>query len=270
LKQLHETQQQLIMREKLASLGQLTAGIAHEIRNPLNFVNNFSELSWELIVEIEEILDEPLTGLACDKREELEDLFGTLKSNLNKIADHGKRAASIVRNMLQHARSEASGAGTCDLNALLVEAIEFARHLARAQDRAFDVTIIRDLDASIQKITLVPQQISRVFVNLASNAFSALKKRRLASGADYQPTLEIRSRRLDGAVEVSLRDNGVGIAADVRPHIFTPFFTTSAPDEGTGLGLSLCYDIIVNAHKGGLEVDSMENEFTRFSIHLPT
>ena len=270
LKQLHETQQQLIMREKLASLGQLTAGIAHEIRNPLNFVNNFSELSWELIVEIEEILDEPLTGLACDKREELEDLFGTLKSNLNKIADHGKRAASIVRNMLQHARSEASGAEICDLNALLVEAIEFARHLARAQDRAFDVTIIRDLDASIQKITLVPQQISRVFVNLASNAFSALKKRRLASDADYQPTLEIRSRRLDGAVEVSLRDNGVGIAADVRPHIFTPFFTTSAPDEGTGLGLSLCYDIIVNAHKGGLEVDSMENEFTRFSIHLPT
>jgi signal transduction histidine kinase len=270
LTKLHETQQQLIMREKLASLGQLTAGIAHEIRNPLNFVNNFSDLSWELIVEIEEILDAPVTALTGERRDELGDLFDTLKSNLNRIADHGKRAASIVRNMLQHARTDAGGAEACDLNALLVEAIEFARHLARAQDRAFDVTIIRDLDASIQKITLVPQQISRVFVNLASNAFIALKKRRLASGADYQPTLEIRSRRLDGRVEVSLRDNGVGIAADARPHIFTPFFTTSAPDEGTGLGLSLCYDVIVNAHKGDINVDSVENEFTQFNIHLPT
>ncbi len=269
LKKLHQTQQQLIMREKLASLGQLMAGVAHEIRNPLNFINNFSALSWELITEIEEILDEPLTGLAYERREEFEDLFGTLKSNMKKIGDHGERATSILRNMLQYSRSDGGGLETCDLNALLVDAIEFARHLARAQDRAFDVAIIRELDASIPKLTLVPQQISRVFVNLASNAFGALKKRRLASGADYQPMLEIKSRRLDRGVEVILRDNGVGIAEQVRPHIFTPFFTTGAPGEGTGLGLSLCYDIIVNAHKGSIEVASVENEFTLFTIHLP-
>jgi len=268
-RKLYETQQRLVIREKLASLGQLAAGIAHEIRNPLNFINNFSDLSLELVVEIEEIVDVVLKGAPSDKREEFGELLGTLRSNLNIISDHGKRAASIVRNMLQHSRGDDGHAETVDLNAILMESIEFAYHVERAQDQRFDVTITRDFDASIKMLNLVPQQVSRVFVNLMSNAFSALRKRRLVADADYRPILAIRSRQLDDMVEVRMRDNGSGIPADIRTHIFTPFFTTKPPGEGTGLGLSLCYDIIVNGHGGGIEIDSVENEFTEVNIRLP-
>ena len=244
LRKLHETQQQLIMREKLASLGQLTAGVAHEIQNPLNFINNFSELSSELVGEIRE-------------------------SNLDKITLHGKRADSIVRNMLQHSRGDAGDVQTCDLNNLFTESVDFAYHAARAQDPQFNVTITRDLDATVGEINLVPQQISRVFVNLLSNAFYALKKRRLALENDYQPTISISSRRLEGVVEICLRDNGIGIPADMCANIFIPFFTTKPTGEGTGLGLSLSYDIIVNGHGGNIEVESRENQFTKFRICLP-
>ena len=269
MQKLYETQQRLIIREKLASLGQLAAGIAHEIRNPLNFINNFSDLSLELVVEVEDIIDDVLKGAPADKREEFDELFKTLRSNLKIISEHGKRAASIVRNMLQHSRGDDGQAETVDLNAILAESIEFAYHVERAQDQRFDVTITRDFDASIEMLNLVPQQVSRVFVNLMSNAFSAVRKRRLAAGADYRPILAIRSRRLDNLVEVRLRDNGAGIPADIRSHIFQPFFTTKPPGEGTGLGLSLCYDIIVNGHGGGIEIDSVEKEFTEVTIRLP-
>lgn len=269
LKKLNEAQQQLIVREKLASLGQLIAGIAHEIRNPLNFINNFSDLSLELVVEIEEIAGDVLLESPSDKREEFDDLFRTLRSNLGIIADHGKRAASIVRNMLQHSRGDNGRTEIVDLNGILMESIEFAYHVERAQDQRFDATITRDFDAKIEMLTLVPQQVSRVFVNLISNAFSALKKRHLHSDPGYRPILAITSRRLDRAVEVRMRDNGAGIPKDIRTHIFTPFFTTKPPGEGTGLGLSLCYDIIVNGHGGDIEIESVENDFTEVTIRLP-
>ena len=269
LTKLHETQQRLIMREKLASLGQLVAGIAHEIRNPLNFINNFSDLSLELVVDIEEVINDFQFTAPADKREEFNDLFGTLRSNLGIIANHGKRAASIVRNMLQHARDDNGRIEVVDLNGILTESIEFAYHVERAQDKKFDVVITRDLDPGIEMLNLVPQQVSRVFVNLLTNAFSAMKKRIFESDSSYQPVLAITSRRLNQVVEVRMRDNGAGIPADIRPKIFSSFFTTKSPGEGTGLGLSLCYDIIVNAHGGGIEIDSVENDFTEVTVRLP-
>ena len=269
LTKLHETQQRLIMREKLASLGQLVAGIAHEIRNPLNFINNFSDLSLELVADIEEVINDFLMSAPTDKREEFNELFGTLRSNLGIIANHGKRAASIVRNMLQHARDDNGGIEVVDLNGILTESIEFAYHVERAQDKQFDVVITRDLDPGIEMLNLVPQQVSRVFVNLLTNAFSAMKKRIFESDSSYHPILAITSRRLDQIVEVRMRDNGAGIPADIRPKIFSPFFTTKSPGEGTGLGLSLCYDIIVNAHGGAIEIESVENDFTEVTIRLP-
>ena len=269
LTKLHETQQRLIMREKLASLGQLVAGIAHEIRNPLNFINNFSDLSLELVVDIEEVINDFLMTAPTDKREEFNELFGTLRSNLGIIANHGKRAASIVRNMLQHARDDNGRIEVVDLNGILTESIEFAYHVERAQDKQFDVVITRDLDPGIGMLNLVPQQVSRVFVNLLTNAFSAMKKRIFESGSSYYPSLAITTRRVDQMVEVRMRDNGTGIPEDIRPKIFSPFFTTKSPGEGTGLGLSLCYDIIVNAHGGAIEIDSVENDFTEVIIRLP-
>lgn len=269
LKKLDETQQQLIMREKLASLGQITAGIAHEIKNPLNFVNNFSHISGDLLIEIEEGLHGELAEIDAERREKVEELFIMLRSNLRKIAKHGERADSIVRNMLQHSRGDSGGAQSCDLNAILAESIDFAAHAAHSRDLQFNVAIERDFDAKIGQLMLAPQEISRVFVNLMSNAFYSLKTRRLAAGADYTPTLVVTSRRVGDMAEVRLRDNGVGIPEDIRPSIFTPFFTTKPTGEGTGLGLSLSYDIIVNGHGGGIEVDSRENEFTEFVILLP-
>ena len=171
--------------------------------------------------------------------------------------------------MLQHSRGDDGHAETVDLNAILMESIEFAYHVERAQDQRFDVTITRDFDAGIERLNLVPQQVSRVFVNLMSNAFSAVRKRRLVADVDYRPVLAIRTGRLGNMVEVRLRDNGVGIPADIRSSIFQPFFTTKPPGEGTGLGLSLCYDIIVNGHGGGIEIDSVENDFTEVTIRLP-
>ena len=269
LRELHETQQRLIMREKLASLGQLVTGIAHEIRNPLNFVNNFSDLSLELVMEIEELIEEFMVQAPVETREEFDDLFQTLRSNLGIIANHGKRAASIVRNMLQHARDDNGRSEIADINSLLTESLEFAYHIERAQDKQFDVVITRDLDPGIKLLNIVPQQVSRVFVNLLTNAFSAMKKRIFESDPDYSPMLTVTTRRLTQEVEVRMRDNGTGIPADIRPKIFSPFFTTKSPGEGTGLGLSLCYDIIVNAHGGAIEIESEENAFTEVIIRLP-
>jgi signal transduction histidine kinase len=269
LKRLHETQQQLIMREKLAALGQLTAGVAHEIQNPLNFINNFSELSGELVGEIREIIDETVEKLDAEMRREVGYLFVMLRSNLDKITLHGKRADSIVRNMLQHSRGDSGEIQDCNLNGIVAEAIDFAFHAARVQDPQFNIAIIRDFDPTVGELKLVPQQISRVFVNLMSNAFYALNKRRSTSDATYKPTISITSRRIDNGVELRFRDNGSGIPAHIRENIFTPFFTTKPTGEGTGLGLSLSYDIIVNGHSGGMEVDSVENQFTELTIRLP-
>ena len=269
LKQLHETQQQLIMREKLASLGEMMAGIAHEIQNPLNFVNNFSDLSVELLAEVEEMQADPSLYLNPGRRQELEGLLVMLRSNLRKVAEHGKRADSIVRNMLLHSRAGGGAAQICDLNALLAQSMEYARHAAQVQDPDFRVTITCDFDASLDALLLAPQEMSRVFVNLMSNAFYALSKRRLEKSGEYCPAMVVTSRRMDGMAEVRFRDNGGGIPEHIRSRIFSPFFTTKPPGEGTGLGLSLSYDIIVNGHGGSIEVASRENEYTEFIIQVP-
>ena len=239
LRKLQETQQQLMMRERLAFLGELMAGIAHEIQNPLNFVNNFSDISSELVGEVEEILNGALSAFESEKRQALGELLMLLRSNMEKVARHGRRVDSIVRNMLLHSRDHSGHAELSDLNAILGEAIGFAYRAARGQDAQWNVAITRDFDASLGRLTLAPHEISRVFLNIFSNAFYALRERQREAGPDYLPTLSVTTRRLDGKVEVRLRDNGCGIPDDIRSRLFTPFFSTKPPGEGSGLGLSL-------------------------------
>ena len=269
LHQLRETQQQLVLREKLASLGQLMAGVAHEIRNPLNFINNFSELSSELAVEIEEMMEPVLEQVGVEAHDALVDTFAMLRSNLERIATHGRRADNIVNKMLQHSRGDSYVAEGCDLNALLTESIDFALASMRSKDPLFEVAVFQDFDPALGMVTLAPQEISRVFVNLLSNAFYALSQRRAQASAGYSPSMVVSTRRKNHMVEVRLRDNGVGMSAEIKEHIFTPFFSTKPTGEGTGLGLSLSYDIIVNGLGGAIEVDSRENEFCEFVICLP-
>jgi len=270
LKKLQETQQQLMMRERLAFLGELMAGIAHEIQNPLNFVNNFSEISSELVGEVEEILNGALSAFEPERRQSLNELLMLLRSNVDKVARHGRRVDSIVRNMLLHSRDHSGHIELCDLNAILAETVGFAYSAARGQEPYWTVEITRDFDASLGRQTLAPHEISRVFLNIFGNAFYALRERQSDAGPDYLPTLSITSRRLDGIVEVRLRDNGSGIPDDIRSSLFTPFFSTKPPGEGSGLGLSLSYDIIVNGHGGSIDVESRLGEFTEFIIRLPS
>jgi len=269
LLELHATQQQLILREKLASLGELMAGIAHEIRNPLNFINNFADLSEGLISEIRDMFECSPQQSVANWREDVLQLFGTLRSNLGKIAVHGRRADSIVRNMLMHSRGEGGNLELCDLNAIICESIEYAYHAAHVQYPELRVTIVRDLGVSLDALMLRPQEISRVFVSVISNAFYALNRRQLDASGDYIATLMVTSLQIDGNAEVRFRDNGCGIPKNYYSSIFSPFFTTKPPGEGTGLGLSLSYDIIVNGHGGSIEVDSSENEYTEFIIKIP-
>ena len=266
VQQLRETQRQLIMREKLASLGQLMAGIAHEIQNPLNFVNNFSDLSCELATEIEEVVSSHM----IENDSDVDELFVLLRSNLEKISMHGKRADSIVRNMLQHSRGDGGGPELVELNAVLIESIEFASHHAKVEYPDLWVSITHDLDPLVGKLLLTSQEISRVFLNILSNGFYSLNERSRRGGSDFAPAMHISSRRFEGMVEVRLRDNGIGIPQEITQHIFTPFFSTKPSGEGSGLGLSLSYDVIVDGHGGEMSVVSRENEFTEFIIRLPT
>jgi GAF domain-containing protein/nitrogen-specific signal transduction histidine kinase len=263
LRDLKAAQANLIQAEKMASLGQLTAGIAHEIKNPLNFVNNFAELSGDL-------LDELHDAVATSQQAEIDELTATLKGNLAKIAEHGRRADGIVRSMLEHSRGSSGERRSVDLNTLVDEALNLAYHGARAQDQGFNITLHRDFDAGVTPVTLVPQDITRVLLNLFSNAFYAARRRQsMEVTPGFEPTLKVVTRELGDAVEIRVRDNGIGIPEEVRDKLFQPFFTTKPTGEGTGLGLSISYDIVKQQHGGSITVESKVGEFSEFTIRLP-
>ncbi|WP_409241913.1 GAF domain-containing protein [Bradyrhizobium sp. NC92] len=267
LEELRNAQDRLIQTEKLASLGQLTAGIAHEIKNPLNFVNNFAALSSELTDELGDVLRS--AGLGEAERQDIDALIHMLRGNLKKIVQHGTRADSIVKNMLLHSREGSGERRAADINAILEESLNLAYHGARAERAGFNITLERKLDPSAGALELYPQEITRVFLNLVSNGFYAASKQKDAAGDGFEPRLRATTTDLGGAVEIRIRDNGTGIPADVREKIFNPFFTTKPAGEGTGLGLSICHDIIVKQHGGSIEVDTEPGEYTEFIITLP-
>ena len=268
LDELRGTQNRLVQTEKLASLGQLTAGIAHEIKNPLNFVNNFSSLSADLIDELLEVLDP--ARLDDKTRREVEELTTMLKGNLGKVVEHGKRADSIVRNMLLHSREGSGEHRPIDVNALVEESLNLAYHGARAAKPGFNVNLRRCFDPAAGTADLYPQEITRVLVNLVSNGFYAAAERKAgASDPDFEPMLTAATRDLGNAVEIRIRDNGIGIPDEVKAKIFNPFYTTKPAGEGTGLGLSLSHDIIVKQHGGTLDVATSIEDFTEFTIVLP-
>jgi signal transduction histidine kinase/HAMP domain-containing protein len=270
LQDLKQAQNNLVQAEKLALLGQLVAGIAHEIKNPLNFINNFSELSVELLDELKDALTEALPHLDEKVRDDVDDLIATLTVNLDKIHQHGDRADSIVKSMLAHSREGAGERRLADINDLVEESLNLAYHGARAQDQGFNISLERTFDPSAGAAEVVPQDLSRVLLNLFSNGFYATQKRKRDNDDPaFQPTLNVATRRVDGAVEIRVRDNGTGIPKDVVDKIFTPFFTTKPAGEGTGLGLSLSYDIVVHQHNGTFDVDTREGEYTEFIVSLP-
>ena len=268
LEDLRTAQDRLVQTEKLASLGQLTAGIAHEIKNPLNFVNNFSAVSVELIDE----LREALAGAHVDGKvgTEINEIADMLQGNLDKVVQHGKRADSIVKNMLLHSRHGSGEHRLVDINAVVEESLNLAYHGARAEKQGFNITLKKSLDPAAGEVDLFPQEITRVLLNLISNGFYAATKRKAeASGGDYEPTLTAATKSLGDKVEIRIRDNGTGIPSEVKDKMFNPFFTTKPAGEGTGLGLSLSHDIIVKQHAGSIEVDTKPGAFTEFRIVLP-
>ena len=268
LEDLRTTQDRLVQTQKLASLGQLTAGIAHEIKNPLNFVNNFSVVSSELIDELRDTLKSlPLDDKA---RAELNELTGTLRGNLDKVVQHGKRADAIVKNMLLHSREGSGEHQPVDINAIVEGSLNLAYHGARAEKQGFNIALERSFDLAAGEADVFPQEITRVLLNLISNGFYAVLKRKAeANGGDYEPTLAAATRNLGDRVEITIRDNGTGIPPEVMEKMFNPFFTTKPAGEGTGLGLSISHDIIVKQHGGSIEVDTQPGEFTEFRIVLP-
>ena len=270
LGELKTAQANLIQAEKMASLGQLTAGIAHEIKNPLNFVNNFANLSVELLDELRETAAPGLATLDEDTRAEVDETVEMLTGNLEKIAEHGRRADGIVKSMLEHSRGASGDRRSVDLNALVEEALNLAYHGARAQDQNFNITLERDFTAGIAPVELVPQDVTRVFLNLMGNGFYAANKRRIAAqDAAFKPVLRVTTRDLGDGVEVAVRDNGTGIPPELRDRLFQPFFTTKPTGEGTGLGLSISYDIVTQQHGGSITVDSEVGEFTEFTVRFP-
>ena len=267
LDELRTAQDRLIQTEKLASLGQLTAGIAHEIKNPLNFVNNFSALSVELVDELDDVL-KPAT-LDDKTREETGELTQMLKGNLEKVVQHGQRADSIVKNMLLHSREGSGERRPVDLNAIVEDSLNLAYHGARAEKKEFNIRLERSFDPAAGMVDLFPQEITRVLLNLISNGVYAAMQRKAEMRDGYEPTLAAATGDLGDRVEIRIRDNGGGIPPAVREKIFNPFFTTKPPGEGTGLGLSISHDIIVKQHAGSIEVDTRPGEFTEFRVILP-
>jgi signal transduction histidine kinase len=269
LTDLRRTQDRLVQTEKMASLGQLIAGIPHEIENPLNFVNNFSDLSVDLLNELNEAVAPDKLTVAADLRAEIDEITATLKGNLEKIAQHGRRADSIVKNMLLHSRTGPSEHRQIDLNATVEEALNLAYHGARAETPGFNITLEKHYDPNAWTIDAFPQEFIRVILNLTGNGFYAARKRSATAGPGFEPTLAITTRGLGDQVEIRIRDNGTGIPKEVREKIFEPFFTTKPAGEGTGLALSLSYDIVVKQHNGQMTVDSQIDSFTEFTVTLP-
>lgn len=262
LRELEATQTQLIHSEKMASLGELTAGIAHEIQNPLNFVNNFAEINKELLIELKEEIDK---GNNAEAKAIADDLIG----NQEKINHHGKRADSIVKGMLQHSRSSTGQKELTDINALCDECLRLSYHGLRAKDKTFNAAFETKFDEQLEKVNVVPQEIGRVILNLCNNAFYACTAKKRTAGSDYKPLVTIETSKTNHAVQIKVSDNGSGIPQDVIDKIFQPFFTTKPTGQGTGLGLSMSYDIVTKGHQGKLSVQSQENIGTTFSIYLP-
>ncbi len=262
LNKLQSTQAQLIHAEKMASLGELTAGIAHEIQNPLNFVNNFSEVSKEMIEDIE-------AEMKNGNLEEVTALLAEIKSNLDKIESHGKRADGIVKSMLYHSRTSSGKKVMTALNELCDEYVRLSYHGMRAKDKAFNAKLEYSFDPAVGELELMPQEIGRVMLNLLNNAFFAVAKKGETAPAEYVPTVKISTLRMGNQVQIVVEDNGSGIPPEISSKIFQPFFTTKPTGSGTGLGLSISYDIITKAHSGELTLESVPNEFTRFVIKLP-
>jgi PAS domain S-box-containing protein len=269
LRELQTAQASLVHAQKMAALGQLTAGIAHEIKNPLNFVNNFAGLSVELLDELKEAATQAMGALDADKRAGFVETIAMLTGNLEKIAEHGRRADGIVRSMLQHSRGGSGERQPTNLNALVEEALNLAYHGARAQDQSFNITMERDFDRTLAPIEVVPQDVTRVFLNLIGNGFYAASKRGREGDGTFRPMLRVTTREVGDAVEIRVRDNGVGIAAEHREKLFQPFFTTKPTGEGTGLGLSISYEIVTQQHGGTITVDSEIGHFTEFTVRLP-
>jgi signal transduction histidine kinase len=268
LEDLRTTQDRLVQTQKLASLGQLTAGIAHEIKNPLNFVNNFSAVSAELLDELQENLGE--VKASPNTLAEITELANTLRNNLNKIVQHGKRADSIVKNMLLHSREGSGEQRPADINTLVEEAVNLAYHGARAEKQGFNITLEWSIDPTAGQVDCFPQEITRVLLNLISNGFYAATKRKAqVDKGGYKPTLTAATKNLGDRVEIRIRDNGTGIPPDVKEKMFNPFFTTKPAGEGTGLGLSISHDVIVKQHGGSIEVDTQPGQYTEFRIVLP-
>jgi signal transduction histidine kinase len=263
LDELKATQAQLIQSEKMASLGELTAGIAHEIQNPLNFVNNFSEVSKELL---EEMLEEIQNG----DMEEVNAIAQDVIQNLEKINHHGKRADGIVKGMLQHSRSSTGTKEPTNINVLADEYLRLAYHGLRAKDKSFNATLVTDLDESIGNINIIPQDIGRVVLNLLTNAFYVVNEKKQSNIDGYEPTVSLTTKKNKNRVTISVKDNGNGIPKHALEKIFQPFFTTKPTGQGTGLGLSMSYDIVTKGHGGELKVETKEGEGTTFIIELPT
>ena len=268
LDDLRMAQASLVHAQKMAALGQLTAGIAHEIKNPLNFVNNFASLSVELLDELKEAA-RAVGALDPGKHAEIVETIGMLTGNMEKIVEHGRRADGIVRSMLQHSRGGSDDWQPTDLNALVEEALNLAYHGARAQDPNFNITLEHDLDRNLAPVDAVPQELTRVLLNLISNGFYAANKRSREGDRTYRPALKVTTRGSDGSVEVRVRDNGIGIPPEDRDKLFQPFFTTKPTGEGTGLGLSISYEIVTQQHGGTISVHSEVGDFTEFTVRLP-
>jgi signal transduction histidine kinase len=272
IEELKSTQNQLIQSEKMASLGELTAGIAHEIQNPLNFVNNFSEVSVELCTELEEEIEK--SALPEEDKDYIKEIIADLSQNQQKITHHGKRADSIVKGMLQHSRISSGQKEPVDINALADEYMRLAYHGLRAKDKEFNAALVTDFDPTIGQVNVLPQDLGRVFLNLFTNAFYAVaeKKRKLTEqglAGEYRPQVKISTKKFANKLYIRVRDNGTGMPEQVKAKIFQPFFTTKPTGQGTGLGLSMSYDIITNAHGGVLDVDTVPGEGTEFKITIP-
>jgi signal transduction histidine kinase len=261
--ELKATQSQLVQSEKMASLGELTAGIAHEIQNPLNFVNNFSEVNQELFDEME-------TEFKNGNSTEAYSIATNIRQNLEKINQHGKRAESIVKGMLLHSRVSTGQKELTDLNAMAEEYLRLSYHGMRAKDKTFNCEIMGEFDPLIGKINLISQDIGRVLLNLYNNAFYSLAEKAKKMGSDFKPLLQVKTKRTNGRIEINVRDNGLGIPAGIANKVFQPFFTTKPSGQGTGLGLSLAYDIISKEHQGTISVESAEGEYAKFIILLPS
>lgn len=269
LEKLQTTQEQIIAQEKLASLGALTAGIAHEIKNPLNFINNFADLNRDIAQELQEELEDQRQSFDHDTWDYLQELMTDLAQNSQKILDHGGRADGIVNSMLLHSRGDKGEVQTVDIKDLLTEATNLAYHGMRAQDKTFNIAIELEMPPQVEPISLVASDINRVFLNMINNACYATQQKARQATTPYSPSLRVGVRDLEVGVEIHIRDNGPGIPPTVREKIFEPFFTTKPAGQGTGLGLSMCYDIVVQQHQGDIRIESQPDEFTEFIITLP-